>query len=147
MKTLTVSQLNKAINDYLEQSLGVVAVQGEVSEFRTTNQKLVFFTLKDKTASVTCFGMEWEVKHKLEEGQEIKLLAVPKLFQRNGGFHLRVREIELVGEGALMKAYLELKEKLEKEGLFREEIKKPLPQFPQKIGLITAKTGAAIKTF
>jgi exodeoxyribonuclease VII large subunit len=84
---------------------------------------------------------------KIEPGMEIIVSGTPNIYKPSGRFSLRAETVELVGEGALKKAYDELKAKLEKDGLFALEKKRALPEFPQKIGLITSKTGAVIHDF
>ncbi|MBI4262307.1 exodeoxyribonuclease VII large subunit [Candidatus Uhrbacteria bacterium] len=142
-KILTVSEFTHAVSDYLEQGLGVVAIQGEVVDFRVAKEKLVYFTLKDATAQVLCFMMVWDLHQPLEDGMEVKVTGTPKLFTSRGQFHVRVMEVELVGAGALQRAFQILKTKLEKEGLFAPERKRALPRFPRVIGLVTSEDAAA----
>ncbi|MBI4276480.1 exodeoxyribonuclease VII large subunit, partial [Candidatus Uhrbacteria bacterium] len=130
-------------SDYLEQGLGVVAIQGEVVDFRVAKEKLVYFTLKDKSSQVLCFMMVWDLHQPLEDGMEVKVTGTPKLFTTRGQFHVRVMEVELVGAGALQRAFQILKTKLEKEGLFAPERKRALPRFPQVVGLVTSEEAAA----
>ena len=143
MKVYTVTEFNREIKAYLEQGVTTVVVQGEVIGFRKAKERLVYFELKDRESRVLCFMMVWDLKVPLEDGAEIRVYGLPSLFVRSGGFHLRVQEIELVGEGALQKALEMTKVKLEKEGLFALERKRPLPAFPRNIGLITSPDAAA----
>ncbi len=142
-KVLTVSQFVESIRGLLRETLPIVTVQGEVSGFRTPKGNLVYFELKDETSRVLCFGLTYEVKTQLTDGMEIRVTGRPSLFKQSGGFHLRVVEIELVGEGALKQAFEATKQRLAAEGLFRPERKRPLPQFPATIGLITSPDAAA----
>ncbi|MBI4276364.1 exodeoxyribonuclease VII large subunit [Candidatus Uhrbacteria bacterium] len=142
-KVFSVSEFTHAVSDYLEQGLGVVAIQGEVVDFRVAKEKLVYFTLKDKSSQVLCFMMVWDLHQPLEDGMEVKVTGTPKLFTTRGQFHVRVMEVELVGAGALQRAFQILKTKLEKEGLFAPERKRALPRFPQVIGLVTSEEAAA----
>ncbi len=142
-KIFTVSEFTHAVSDYLEQGLGVIAIQGEVVDFRVAKDKLVYFTLKDATAQVLCFMMVWDLHQPLEDGMEVKVTGTPKLFTTRGQFHVRVMEVELVGAGALQRAFQILKTKLEKEGLFAPERKRALPRFPKTIGLVTSEEAAA----
>lgn len=139
----TVSQVNSLIKTTLETSVGLIAVQGEVSGFRNTKERLVYFELKDKESRVLCFMMIWDLKQQLQDGMEIKVYGVPSVFVKSGGLHFRVHEIELVGEGALKRAYELLRKKLEAEGLFAIERKRMLVPFPERIGLITSPDAAA----
>ncbi len=144
MQILSVSEFVRAVSDYLEQGLGMIAVQGEVVDFKVSKGRLVYFELKDDKSRVLCFAIKGSISiDTLEDGQEIKLLGVPKLFKGTGGFHIHVREVILIGEGALDKQFQRLKKKLEKEGLFDEQHKQPLPRFPESIGLITSRDAAA----
>jgi len=142
-RVLTVSEFNRLVSDYLEQGLGAVTVQGEVTGYRVARERLVYFELKDEEARCLCFALVWDIGQPLEDGMEVKVTGVPKLFQKSGGFHLRVVGIELVGAGALQKAFEMLKRKLEAEGLFDVRWKKPLPRFPESIGIITSPIAAA----
>lgn len=139
----SVTQVNAVVKHALEAGVGLVAVQGEVSGFRLTKERLVYFELKDKQSRILCFMMLWDLRQQLSDGMEIKVYGTPSLFVKSGGLHFRVSEIELVGEGALKRAFELLKKKLEAEGLFREERKRFIPQFPERIGLITSSDGAA----
>ncbi|MBI4092734.1 MAG: exodeoxyribonuclease VII large subunit [Candidatus Kerfeldbacteria bacterium] len=140
---LTVSQFIESIRGLLRETVAVVSVQGEVTGYRTRRDNLIYFELKDEHSRVLCFGLSHEVRAALEDGMEIRVTGSPSLFKGNGGFHIRVIEVELVGEGALRKAFENLKRKLEAEGLFRPERKRPLPSFPTAIGLITSPDAAA----
>ncbi len=142
-KIFSVSQFVFAVSAYLEQGLVSVAVQGEVTGFRVNQDRLVFFELKDANSRVVCFMMKWDLHMPLEDGMEVKVVGTPKLFQKSGGFHLRVMEVELVGAGALQRAFAILKAKLEKEGLFAPERKRLLPRFPSHIGVVTSQDAAA----
>lgn len=143
MKVYKVSEFVSAVHEYLEEGLGTVSVQGEVSGFRTAQEKLVYFELKDAESRVLCFMLKWQLKTLLEDGMEIRVHGRASLFKKTGGFHIRVQDIELVGAGALNKALQMLKQKLEGEGLFSVKRKRALPNFPETIGLITSPDAAA----
>lgn len=142
-KIYSVSEFVDVIRDYLEKGLGSISVQGEVVDFKISQDKFVFFEIKDKISRVTCFMMKSSLRVPLEDGIEIRVHGKASLFKKSGRFNITVHEIELVGKGALNKALMMLKEKLEKEGLFAEERKRTLPRFPEKIGLITSPDAAA----
>ncbi|MFA6512051.1 MAG: exodeoxyribonuclease VII large subunit [Patescibacteria group bacterium] len=143
MTTYSVSDFVDLVRAELAERFGEVVVQGEVVDFRPSNQSLVFFDIKDEKSRLRCFMLRNELTQPLEDGMEIRVLGVPSLFKKNGGFHMRVSEIELVGEGALRKAFLLLQKKLQQEGLFAPEHKQQLPRFPFHIGLITSPDAAA----
>lgn len=148
---LSVSELIHSINHIISR-LGMVRVQGEVSELRERGSA-VYFTLKDvsgEEALVKCIA--WKRKFDkdfsyLEEGMEIIASGVPEVYAKFGTFNLRVERVEPVGEGALQKAFEALKKKLEAKGYFREERKRPIPQYIRKIGIITSESGEAINDF
>jgi exodeoxyribonuclease VII large subunit len=126
-------------------------VKGEISsvDFR---ERYLFFTIKDAIdgSSLSCFM--WSSNYELcginiEIGMEVIIHGKPEIYKTAGRFSLRTDTVELVGEGALKKAYDELKKKLEKEGVFDESKKREIPALPDKIGLITSKEGAVIHDF
>ncbi len=144
-KILTVSEFVESIRGLLRETYTVVTVQGEVTNYRTRRDELVYFELKDESSRVLCFGLRHEVRTTLRDGMEVRVTGAPSLFKGSGGFHLRVVEIELVGEGALRQAFEALRRRLEGEGLFRLERKRPLPVFPETIGLVTSPDGEAFR--
>ncbi len=104
----------------------------------------------EQESAISCFM--WESDYEIsdidiKEGMEIIVFGTPEVYQRTGRFNLKAETIELVGEGALQKKYEELKKKLSSKGLFEESRKKPIRDFPNKIGLITSKDGAVIHDF
>ncbi|MBI5135657.1 exodeoxyribonuclease VII large subunit [Candidatus Uhrbacteria bacterium] len=141
--TYTVSQFNAAISSYLSEGLGTVSVRGEVVDLKIAKDRLVFFDLKDAAARVGCFMMRWELPEGIRDGMEVEIAARAGLFKQSGRFHLRVITVVPVGDGALAAALRQLKEKLEREGLFAAERKRPIPRFPQTIGIVTSAQAAA----
>ncbi len=139
-----MSQFVGVVDEYLRDGLGTVVVRGEVIDFKVVRERLVFFELKDAEARVGGFMMRWELHQPLEDGMEVEVTGTPALFRQSGRFHVRVIDVQLVGAGALQKAFLALKIKLEKEGLFAPERKRALPRFPETIGLVTSEEGAAL---
>ena len=149
-QSLTVSQYLHLINETLalipsEQTF----VVGEISDYRVSQGKWVNFDLKDEEedAKISCFTTTFKFRVPLENGMKVKVIGYPKVYERFGKFSLTVERIELVGEGALQKAYMLLKQKLENEGLFDEARKRALPTFPVRIGLITSTEAAAYGDF
>ncbi|HHE76419.1 MAG TPA: exodeoxyribonuclease VII large subunit, partial [Candidatus Parcubacteria bacterium] len=148
-KPYTVSGYLDLLNKELRKR--EARVQGEISSLDIRDNYL-FFSLKDKNdeSLLSCFM--WMNNYKLcgvsfEEGLEIIVEGFPEVYKPNGRLSFRVSSAELVGEGALKKAYEQLKKRLEDEGLFLPERKKPIPEFVQRIGLITSETGAVIHDF
>jgi len=126
-------------------------ILGEVSEFNPKNG-YIFFTLKDKEENgvISCFI--WKSDYKLlgvelKEGLEVIVSGYPSIYSKSGRLHLQTSTIELVGEGALKKAYEKLKKKLTEEGIFAKEKKRPIPDYIKNIGVVTSKTGAVIHDF
>lgn len=143
MITFHVSEFVDFLREHLRTTIGEVVVQGEVSGYRERGDNLIFFDLKDQESSITCFMLKYELTQPIEDGIEVKVLGIPSFFKKTGKFHLRAKEIQLLGSGALMKAFLALKLKLEQEGLFAQQRKRLLPRFPDRIGLITSSDAAA----
>lgn len=139
--TLSVSDCIALVNQTLEYAYPNVAVVGEVSSFKVNQGKFVFFDIKDKSASLSCFMIVYQLRQPLEDGMKVELIAQPKLTPW-GKFSLTVREVRPVGEGSLKRAFELLKQKLDKEGLFEPARKRILPRIPQHIGVISS-TGAA----
>ena len=140
--TFSVSQYVGFINN-LTAAVPVL-VEGEISNFRDIpGRNFCYFDIKDKNAVAKCFQGFWHSKKvALENGATVKIFGNPTL-QKNGSLVIDVREVFLIGDGALRKQYQELKERLEKEGLFGLEFKKEIPIFPISIGLIAGKNSSA----
>ena len=137
--------LNVNLNKYKAR------VQGEVSSVNIKPGYL-FFSIKDTEGQGSLNCLIWRNNYELcgvalEQGMEIIVNGFPEIYKPSGQMTFKVSTIELVGEGALKKAYDELKKKLEQEGLFDIDRKKPIPEFTKKIGLITSETGAVIHDF
>ena len=148
-KLYTVSKFLNFLNDNLRAFNA--RIQGEVSSFDLRGNYL-FFSLKDKEDGSVLGCFMWNNDYRLygielEEGMEVIIDGFPAVHKPTGKMSMQVSAIELVGEGALKKAYDELKKKLEKEGLFALERKKVVPALLRKIGLITSETGAVIHDF
>jgi len=147
-KVLSVSELTGQVKRLLEKSVGSVWVTGEVTNLRTQSSGHMYFTLKDAGAQLSCvlFSRE-KVSHRelLADGQKVLLQGEVTVYEVRGQYQLIVRAVELQGIGALQVAFEKLKQKLAAEGLFAAERKRPLPKYPQRIGLVTSPTGAAIR--
>jgi exodeoxyribonuclease VII large subunit len=147
-KVLSVSELTAQVKRLLEKSVGQVWVTGEVTNLRAQSSGHMYFTLKDAAAQLSCvlFSRE-KVSHRelLADGQEVLLQGDVTVYEARGQYQLIVRAVELQGVGALQIAFEKLKQKLAAEGLFAPERKRSLPKYPQRIGLITSPTGAAIR--
>jgi exodeoxyribonuclease VII large subunit len=147
-KVLSVSELTAQVKRLLEKSVGQVWVTGEVTNLRAQSSGHMYFTLKDAAAQLSCvlFSRE-KISHRelLADGQKVLLQGDVTVYEARGQYQLIVRAVELQGVGALQIAFEKLKQKLAAEGLFAPERKRPLPKYPQRIGLVTSPAGAAIR--
>jgi len=147
-KVLSVWELTADIKRLLEKQVGSVWVSGEITNLRAQSSGHVYFTLKDVAAQLGCVlfrGTAAAQKNLLADGQKVLLQGDVTVYEARGQYQLIVREVELQGVGALQIAFEKLKQKLAAEGLFAQERKRALPEFPQRIGLVTSPTGAAIR--
>ncbi len=147
-KVLTVTELTWQIKRLLEQQVGEIWVTGEVTNLRLQSSGHIYFTLKDAGAQLNCvlFRGETQVDRALlQDGRKVTLQGEVTVYEPRGQYQLRVTKVELQGIGALQVAFEKLKQKLKAEGLFATERKRPLPAYPQRIGLVTSPTGAAIR--
>jgi exodeoxyribonuclease VII large subunit len=145
---LTVSELTQEIKDILEEKFPDIWVEGEVSNLRIPPSGHIYFTLKDDFSQIRAvlFKMQARALRFLpEDGLQVICGGRVGLYEKRGDYQLILETIEPKGIGALQLAFLQLKERLEKEGLFDPAHKKPLPMIPQKIGIITSPTGAVIQ--
>ena len=147
-KVLSVSELTTQVKRLLEKQIGSLWVSGEVTNLRAQSSGHIYFTLKDAGAQLSCVLFSREnVPHRelLADGQKVLLQGNVTVYEARGQYQLIVRAVELQGVGALQVAFEKLKAKLAAEGLFAPERKRPLPKYPQRIGLVTSPTGAAIR--
>ena len=148
----SVAQLNNYVKSLMEQdfSLQCVAVEGEISNFKAHSSGHWYLTLKDDKSSIKAVmfrGQNERMRYKFVPENGMKVLAVGRVsvFERDGAYQLYINDMMPEGAGALSVAFEQLREKLEKEGLFDEGHKKPLPRFPKTVGVVTAETGAAFQ--
>lgn len=143
---LTVSQFIDTVNQTLEYAYPGLEVEGEVASFKVNQNKYVFFDLKDDQGSVGCFMTVWQLRVPIEDGMKVIVTATPKLTPW-GKFSLTVQGVRPSGEGSLKKSFELLKAKLEKEGLFATERKRPLPELPNYIAVISSIQAAGYADF
>ncbi len=144
----TVSQLNLEARCLLEEAFQTVWVTGEISNLARPSSGHFYFSLKDNNAQVRCalFRMSRrKIKFPPDNGQQVIAQAQVGLYEARGDYQLIIQDMHLAGEGALQLAFEKLKHTLEEEGLFNEEHKQNLPEFPQKIGVVTSSSGAAVR--
>jgi exodeoxyribonuclease VII large subunit len=147
-RVLTVSELTTTVRKLLEKEVGEIWVTGEVTNLRIQSSGHVYFTLKDGGAQLSCVLFRGEVtanREFLQDGQKLLLQGGLTVYEPRGQYQLIVRALEPQGVGALQLAFEKLKRKLQAEGLFAPERKRPLPRYAQRIGLVTSPTGAAIR--
>jgi exodeoxyribonuclease VII large subunit len=143
---LGVSDLVALVNQTLEYAYPSVVVEGEISSFKVSKGKYVFFDLKDENSVVSCFMMAYQLRTALEDGMKVRVVASPKLTAW-GKFSLTVRQVAPVGEGSLKRSFELLRAKLEKEGLFDQSRKRLLPHIPARIGVISSVESAGYADF
>ncbi len=144
----TISRLNREARVLLESGFGTLWVEGELSNLARPSSGHWYFSLKDRDAQLRC--AMWRARNVLtrfapKDGQKVLVRGRVSLYEPRGEYQLIVEHIEDAGLGALQRAFEELKAKLQAEGLFALERKRPLPALPLRIGVITSPTGAALR--
>ncbi len=145
---LSVTELTGQVRRLLEKQIGRVWVSGEISNLRAQSSGHLYFTLKDANTQLSCVLFRGDAvaqREFLQDGRKVLLQGEITVYEPRGQYQLRVVAVELQGVGALQVAFEQLKQKLNTEGLFASERKRPLPRFPETIGLVTSPTGAAIR--
>lgn len=149
LKPVSVSQLNS----YIKRILGTdpilmnLSVKGEISNLTRHSSGHWYFTLKDETSRINCFLPAERVhslRYDISEGMEVILYGSVSVYERGGSYSVYVRDLDVEGEGSLKIAFENLRKKLEAEGLFDPSLKRPIPAFPKRIGVLTSPTGAAV---
>jgi len=145
---LTVSALARSVRDLLEHRYPLLWVAGEVSGLAVAKSGHAYFVLKDEHAQARCVmfrsryqNLGWEP----QEGMQIEAQVLVSLYEARGEFQLNVESMRRAGLGARFEAFVKLRDKLEKEGLFEAAAKRPLPAFPRAIGVITSRDAAAFR--
>jgi exodeoxyribonuclease VII large subunit len=145
---ITVSQLLRSVRYALESRFPLAWVRGEVSNLSRAPSGHVYFTLKDGGAQADCVMFRSRAAvfdGELHEGAQIEARALVTLYEPRGRFQLNVEAVRRAGVGPLHERFLRLKEKLEREGLFAAEAKRPLPGFPRTVGVVTSPAAAALR--
>lgn len=144
----SVSELNYSAKTVLEEHFQTLLVTGEISNLSRPASGHIYFSLKDENANVRCAwfrGRQTPLSFTLENGLHVIVMADVTIYPDRGEYQLVVRKVELAGAGLIKQKLEALKRKLQAEGLFALEHKKPLPAFPKSIGIITSPTGAALQ--
>src|SRR5256886_6997883 len=147
-KVFTVGELTRQIRGTLETKFGAVWVQGEISNYKLHPSGHQYFTLKDQRAQIAC--VIWRnaiapLRQPLVDGTQVQVYGTVTVFEVRGQYQLNVQILQPRGVGLLQARFETLKRKLQAEGLFTPEHKRPLPKFPRRIGIVTSPTGAAIR--
>lgn len=146
-KPLSVSELTAKVSSVIERSFKSVWVEGEISNFAAANSGHWYFTLSDEFSQLkaACYrGSNLRIRFQPFDGLQVRVSGKLTVYQPKGEYQILVESLEPVGEGAMKVAFEQLKQKLEREGLFAEELKRPLPFFPHRVGVVTSPQGAAI---
>ena len=145
---ISVSEINKRAKSILEENFPFVWIQGEVSNFFSAASGHWYFSLKDETSEIRC-AMFTNKNHHItfepKDGDHLVLNGTLSIFEGRGQYQIIVEHVELAGEGALLKAFEELKKKLQLEGLFDDSVKRQLPAYPKNIAVVTSPDGAVIQ--
>jgi exodeoxyribonuclease VII large subunit len=148
MEILTVSELTNQIKHSLEDNFSQISIVGEISNFKAHVSGHWYFNLKDSNAVINCTmwkGLNSYVFFTPQDGMKIIVSGRITVYPPRGNYQFDVKSMKPAGIGELQAAFELLKQKLAAEGLFKDEFKKPIPVFPQKIGIVTAIDGAAFK--
>ena len=146
----TVAQVNAYIKNMFTQDFMMqsIFVKGEVSNCKYHSSGHIYFTLKDEKGSIACVmfaGNRAGLKFRMEEGQQVIVFGTIDVYERDGKYQMYARQIALDGAGVMYERFERLKEELEELGMFAPEYKQPIPRFIQKLGVVTAPTGAAVR--
>jgi exodeoxyribonuclease VII large subunit len=145
---LSVSELTLKIRDALEKSFATVWVEGELSNFRQHSSGHWYFTLKDESAQLkaACYrSANQRIRFRPEDGLQVRARGRLSVYEQQGAYQLVVETLEPVGAGALQLAFEQTKARLQAQGLFAQELKRAIPFFPRRIGVVTSPSGAAIR--
>lgn len=147
-KIYSVSKLTRKIKELLESSFPKIWVEGEISNLKQHSSGHLYFTLKDEGAQISCAMWRFRVGALLfrpQDGMQVIVQGEVQVYEKSGRYQIIVEQMQPSGVGELQMAFEQLKKKLQAEGLFDEAHKKPLPAYPEKIGVVTSPTGAAIR--
>ena len=148
VQVYSVTDLSLAIKSQLEGGFPQIWVKGEISNFATPPSGHFYFSLKDSKSQIKAVmfkGFNSQLRFRPENGMEVIVRANVSTYMPRGDYQLICQQMDPVGQGALQAEFEQLKKKLQEEGLFDEDLKKPLPVFPQRIALVTSPTGAVIR--
>ena len=147
-KVFSVSEINSLLKDMLENSFPQICIEGEISNYRPNSSGHLYFTLKDETSQISAVMFRSSAAHidfVPKDGTKVQCTGRLTVYPARGNYQILITRMAVSGEGAILKMIEERKRRLAAEGLFDETKKKPLPPFPQTIGIITSPTGAALR--
>jgi exodeoxyribonuclease VII large subunit len=147
-RPLTVSELTNAVRTALEARFASVWVEGEISNFKAHSSGHWYFTIKDEAAQLRakCFrSTNTRIRFRPTDGLHVRARGRLSVYPPRGEYELVVESLDPIGAGALRIAFEQLRDRLQAEGLFAKELKRPLPIFPRRVGIVTSPTGAAIR--
>lgn len=147
-KVFSVSEINSIIKDMLEGTFPQITIEGEISNFRPNSTGHLYFTLKDSTNQISAVmfrGYANYLNFKVQDGLKVQCTGKLTVYGAQGKYQINITKMSASGEGAILKMLEDRKQKLNAEGLFAESKKKPLPEFPKTIGIVTSPTGAALR--
>ncbi|MBQ9025698.1 MAG: exodeoxyribonuclease VII large subunit, partial [Methanobrevibacter sp.] len=146
---ITVSEITDYIGEVILNDLNLrhVCIKGELSNVKLYPSGHLYFTLKDEESKIECimFGARYKVRFRPKNGMKVLMVGKIEVYKPHGTYKFYAEKMSQDGVGVLHRRYEELKKKLHKEGLFDDSHKKKIPNFPKRIGVITAPTGAAIR--
>ncbi len=145
-RPLTISELNAEVKGELERRFSSVWVEGEISNFFDATSGHWYFSLHDSDSQLkaVCYkGANWRIRFKPFDGLQVRVRGKISVYAPRGEYQILIESLEPVGEGAIKIAYEQVKAKLEKDRLFDDEFKRPLPYFPKRVGVVTSPNGAA----
>ena len=146
-RPLSVSELTSQVRGALENRFASVWVEGEISNFKAAASGHWYFTIKDESAQLRagCFrGVNRAIRFRPSDGLQVRARGRLTVYEPRGDYELIVEGLDPVGAGALRVAFEQLRERLQREGLFAESLKRPLPLLPRRVGVVTSPTGAAV---
>ncbi len=148
MAVISISELNRLARQSLEREFPLLWVAGEISNLMRAASGHVYFSLKDEDAQARCVmfrSRAQSIPWRIENGQQVEARALVSLYEPRGDFQLNIDSLRQAGLGRLFEAFARLKTRLEAEGLFAAERKRPLPDFPRRIGIISSPRAAALQ--
>ncbi|MBI4650970.1 exodeoxyribonuclease VII large subunit [Candidatus Desantisbacteria bacterium] len=147
-KVFTITDVTRSIKELLETRFANIWIEGEISDFKKPGSGHFYFTLKDASSQIRAVMFRYNnqrLRFAPEDGLKVLVFGTIGVYEKRGEYQILIEIMEPLGLGALQLTFEKLKKKLEAEGLFDKERKRPIPLFPGKIGIVTSPTGAAIK--